>query len=148
MGLAGVFVDAGSEFGVGEAQIAFAKAEFKRQLDFRRKPLGDVKTIRQLLGESYETPLPALFFNLWQNSPGGAYKLFLRAYRNAEGDVGRYFDLAWMYLNHSGYADWGWKSKQYLASIDKNPKKPNYPRIVRIKKAIKEFYGVDLAYYK
>lgn len=129
--LADVFSNMGKMPGAADAQIAFAKAEFARQLDFQRPPLGG-KTIRQLLDadnpKSWETPLVALFFNLWQNNPGAAYKLFLKS--------GADFDKAWQLTNQSTFGRWGWKNE------------PKSPRCLRIAQAIKEFYGTDLKFYK
>ena len=85
----------------------------------------------------------ALALNLFQNSPGGMFRLFLNAKKAAGYDAKAYFEDAWKRVCFSKYADWGFRSKQYLASGGKNP-----PRVLRIQKAFKEFYGVDLMLYK
>ncbi len=144
LSLANLFASIGQDFGVAEAQIHFAESEFKRQLEYSRKPL-DGKSIKWLLDTCgpvnalYSSMLAALFFNLWQNSPAGAYRLFKNAKKVAGEDAETYFNNAWHRVCFSKYADWGFRSKQYLASNGKNP-----PRVPRIKKAFKEFYGVDL----
>jgi len=135
--LAEFFGEMGNEFGVAEAQTHFAKQEFKKQLDYNRPPLGG-KSINWLLdGENpvtWETPLAALFFNLWQNNPGAAYRLFRNARR---ADPETYFQEAWKLANRSKFGNWGWAKPANKS-----------PRVVRIKQAIKEFYGIDLKYYK
>lgn len=133
--LARVFANMGTQFGVAEAQIQFAKAEFKRALMFERKPLGVVGTIDNLLAGTWETPVPALFFNLWQNNPGAAYKLFLKAKSSGAQGEG-FFDKVWQLVNKSTFGNWGWKEGN------------KSPRVVRIKSAMKEFYGIDLPYYR
>jgi hypothetical protein len=147
MKLANLFANLGCIPEIQAAQIEFAIKEFTDSLDATRPPLkGKVAppTIDQLLKDTWNTPLPALFFNLWQNSPGGAYIMFSKAYllwNRANPEV--YFQDIWRRLNKTAYADWGWASRQYLESGKKNP-----PRIVRIQPAIKEFYGIDLPYFK
>ncbi len=138
MGLARVFARIGADFAVAEAQTAFAKAEFKRQIKFKRPPLGG-KSIEDVLGPNcWTTPLPALFLNLWQNHPAQAYKMLLRARKSAgTGDPQRYFETMWKMANVTKFANWGWGSG-----------KNKSPRVIRIKKAIREFYGVNLPYYK
>jgi hypothetical protein len=139
--LAEVFALMGAKPGVAEAQLAYAKAEFSRQLDFPRPPLGG-RTIRNLLKadsqnqNSWDFPLVALFFNLWQNNPGAAYKLFLKAEALSNGEVDDYFAKAWKMTNLSTFGQWGWKND------------PKSPRCLRIAKAVKEFYGIDLPFYK
>lgn len=150
---------------VQSATIDFAKAELNAALDYHRPPLEKYKceTIRDLLPEgTWGTPLPALFFNLFQNSPGGVFVLFGNAMNVAVNkgivkltkDTGfeltmpdmnkdALLDVVWRRVNQTAYADWGFKSSQYLESGGKNP-----PRIVRIQPAIKEFYGIDLPFYK
>lgn len=144
MGLADVFVSAGKEIGVAETQISFAKREFSQQAALKRKPLGKVETIQNLLDTfdpKEETPTAALFWNLWQNSPAGAYKLFLNTLKKTESSITAEakFDALWKRLNRTTYADWGFRSRQYLESGGKNP-----PRILRIQNAIQEFYNLDL----
>jgi hypothetical protein len=147
MQLAKLFVDLGQKPEIQAAQISFAIEEFSASLDVKRLPMvGKVNpaTISTLLKNTWETPLPALFFNLWQNSSSGAYTMFSKAYIAWDKtDVEKYFQDVWRRLNVTKYADWGWGSKQYLDSGKKNP-----PRIVRIQPAIKEFYGIDLPFYK
>lgn len=153
---------------VQAATIAFAKAELNSALDVTRPPLAKYgcRTIRDLLPEgAWGTPLPAIFFNLFQNSPGGAFTLFGNAMniavskgvakltkdtgfeiadgRSNDGGSEDLLDIVWRRLNQTAYADWGFKSKQYLESGGKNP-----PRIMNIGPAISEFYGLTLQYYK
>jgi len=145
------------------AQVEFGKHEFKLALDAKRPPLKEVGgTIRHLIpDEAWGTPIPAIFFNLYQNAPMGAFRLFKNALKKAKAkrlveltsvegyvladgaSMDDVLDIIWRQLNRTGYADWGFRSKQYLESGGKNP-----PRIKRIKPAIKEYYGVDLPYYK
>ncbi len=145
MALANLFATMGQDFAVAEAQIQFAKQEFKRQMGYKRPPLGGM-TIAELLyadrHESWETPLAALWWNLWQNHPGSAYRLFLRA-RRIDGcsDPETYFQQAWKLINRSKFGNWGWGKP-------KNRPKNKSPRVVRIKKAIKEFYGINVKYFK
>jgi hypothetical protein len=157
-----VFAELGQELEFQFAQIEFAKLEFKRALDARRPPLKSVGgTIRCLLpDEVWGSPIPAIFFNLFQNMPGGSFTLFKNAWKTIadRGDaeltskgyrlkehalVESVLETIWKRLNRTAYADWGFRSKQYLESGGKNP-----PRIMRIKPAIEEFYGEDLPYYK
>lgn len=159
--LCALFARLGQQPGIQAAMIEYAKIEFKQALDVRRKPLKSVGgTIRCLLpDEVWGSPIPAIFFNLFQNSPGGAFALFKNAlktalkkgvivkeenrYKMKEEDVQHYLDIIWRRLNRTAYADWGWRSKQYVESGGRNP-----PRIKRIKPAIKEFYGIELPFYK
>jgi len=142
IGLAKLFANMGKQFGVPEAQIHFAKAEFKRALQFKRPPLGNIKTIGNLLEGTWNTPAPALFFNLWQNNPGAAYRLFKKS-RNAIVSATnlnygqQFFDDAWKRACKSKFGNWGFGKPANKS-----------PRVVRIKKAIKEFYGLDLKYIK
>lgn len=163
LGLCDLFARIGGEIDIQAAMVEYAKLEFKASLDVKRKPLRSIGgTIRCLLpDEFWGTPIPALFFNLNQNSPGGSFILFKRALKQAEKQglvvlnsngycvrssnkecLDAILYIIWKCLDKSGYADWGFKSKQYLASGGKNP-----PRIIGIKKAIEEFYGVSLPYY-
>lgn len=141
MKLAQVFADLGKQFGVAEAQVDFAKAEFKRALGYRRPPLGNIETIGNLLEGTWDTPTPGLFFNLFQNNPKAAFKLFKNVYINSLAGSSDYnwdfFDLAWRKLNVSKFGNWS-----YAKPGNKSP------RVVRIKKAIKEFYDIDLKIYK
>jgi hypothetical protein len=116
------------------AQIEFAKNEFKRCLTAERRPLKNVKTIANLLAGTWDTPIPALFFNLWQNSPAGAYRLFLNEYSlTGRKDPDTFFKGLWSRLNRNKYANWSYAKPENKV-----------PRIRRIKKAMTEFYGLDL----
>jgi len=144
---------------VQAAMVEYAKIELKQALDVRRKPLKSVGgTINHLIpSETWGSPIPAIFFNLNHNSPAGSYLLYKRAMEEAakkgvvlmtndgyelagDGYVDEttedLLEIIWRRLCKSRYADWGFKSKQYLASKGKNP-----PRILNIGSAIKEFYG-------
>jgi hypothetical protein len=147
--LANIFAKIGKDPGVAAAQIQFAEAEFKRQLKYDRNPLGG-KSIEWLLDTDvwhdglWHQMLCALFFNLWQNSPGAAYRLFKNSRKRAAGasmggsiDSLLYFNEAWRRVNRSKFGNWGWGKPGNKS-----------PRVVRIKKAFEEFYGVDLNYYK
>lgn len=138
--LAQLFAQAGKKPGVPEAQVEFAKAEFKRQLKHKRRPLGDIQTIENLLAGLWDTPAPALFFNLMTNNPGAAFRLFVKAYKRTYTGIYQaenFFDWAWELTNQSKFANWGWKG-----GANKSP------RVTRIKRAMKEFYGISLPYYK
>lgn len=165
LGLCELFAKLGQKPEVQDAAIEFAKVEFKQALYARRPPLKQVGgTIKSLLpDEVWGTPIPAIFFNLYQNAPAGSFALFKNAWKTAarkeiayldhggyrlfdppgENGVEEFLDIVWRRLNRTAYADWGFRSKQYLASEGKNP-----PRIKRIKPAIEEFYGIKLPYYK
>jgi hypothetical protein len=136
--LAKVFIEAGARSDVQFAQCLFATNELKAALKVKRKPLGKVETLDNLLKNTWETPLPSVMFNLWQNSPGAAYKLVMASY-NAVGnkDPQKYFDNVWTRLNNSTFANWSYAKPENKS-----------PRIFRIQKAIKEFYGLDLKVYK
>lgn len=164
-----LFAELGQTTEFQAAQIEFGKMEFKRALDARRPPLKSVGgTIRHLLPEEiWGTPIPAIFFNLYQNAPMGAFKLFMNSMKKAakkglveltrddgyvmvdhppgglESDLRELLNIIWLQLNKTAYADWGFRSKQYLESGGKNP-----PRIKRIRPAIEEYYGVKLPYIK
>jgi len=132
--LAQVFVDMGKDPFVADAQIAFAKQEYKLGLKVRRKPLKDVQTIENLLDGTWNTPAPALFYNLAINNPQAAYRLFLSVHDVPESER---FAAAWEKVNKSKFGNWGWGKPENKS-----------PRVVRIKKAIKKFYGIDLRYFK
>ena len=51
-------------------------------------------------------------------------------------------EIIWKRLNNTQYANWSYRSKLYQSG------KTSTPRIVRIKKAIKSYYGVDLKIVK
>jgi len=148
MKLAELFANMGAQFGVAEAQIQFAKAEFKRALTFKRPPLGDIGTIENLLVGIWDTPAPALFFNLWQNNPGAAYSLFKNVKKlynpsdasdmwDADFKANDFFQEAWKRTCLSKFGNWGFGKPENKS-----------PRVVRIKKAINEFYGLKLKLYK
>jgi len=133
MALAKVFSDAGKIKDVADAQIAFAVKEFQGALRVRRGgPLGKVGTIEKLLENTWETPLPAIFFNLWQNSPKYAYKLFLKEYKSTQCGED-YFMKVWNRLKRSKFGNWSYAKSKNTS-----------PRIKRIRDALKEFYRVDL----
>ncbi len=72
MGLANLFAEMGTDFAMAEAQIQFAKYEFKRQMTYKRPPLAGMTISEFLLAnteQAWSTPLIALFLNLWQNAP-------------------------------------------------------------------------------
>ena len=134
MDLAEIFATAGQDEDVAHAQIAFAKGELKRCLNVKRKPLEEVKTLENLLRGTWNTPIPALFFNLWFNSPAAAYRLFLNEYRlTGNKDPDTFFKGLWGRLNRNKFANWSYA----------NPEN-KVPRIRRIRKAMMEFYGLDL----
>ncbi len=143
--LARGFAQLGSEVEVAAAQVQFAEQEIKRQMSYRRAPLGG-ESIAQLLEGLWNTPAPALFFNLWQNHPGAAYRLFRNTRKqlhNRPPDMGMYagdpfygehfFDLAWSKLNKSKFGNWGYGKKTNKS-----------PRILRIRTAINDYYGTNL----
>ena len=167
--LCSLFAELGQDVGFQSAQIEFGKFEFKKALDVKRSPLKSIGgTIRHLFPvEVWGTPIPAIFFNLYQNAPAGAFRLFINAMRDAQkkGVVGHMMsdgfylndkqpqnveqqlddllNIIWYRLNRTAYADWGFRSKQYLESNGKNP-----PRIVRIRSAIEKYYGFRLPFFK
>lgn len=166
LALCEVFVKLGQQPDIQAAMVEYAKLEFKKSLDVKRKPLNSVGgTIRNLLPEAvWGSPIPAIFFNLNQNSPGGSFTLFKGAMKQAANKGLVYFDrqagyemaddatladrnelldIIWRRLCRTKYADWGFGSKQYIESGGKNP-----PRIKNIRPAIEEFYGIKLPYYK
>jgi len=134
MDLAEIFATAGQDEDAAFAQIEFAKNEFKRCLPITRRPLKEHETIANLLDGTWDTPIPALFFNLWQNSPAGTYRLFLNEYRlTGRKDPDTFFEGLWSRLNRNKYANWSYAKPENKV-----------PRIRRIKKAMGEFYGLDL----
>lgn len=164
LGLCAEFARLGQQPDIQAAMVEYAKMEFKRSLDVKRPPLSSVGgTIRCLLpDEVWGSMIPAIFFNLNQNSPGGSFTLFKNAMKTAQAKGIVYLDgpagykmqdgklgveplqrIIWERLNRTKYADWGFGSKQYIESGGKNP-----PRIMNIRPAIEEFYGVKLPYYK
>lgn len=165
--LCALFASIGQKKEVQDAVTDFAKVEFKRALKVKRKVLKGVGgCISSLLPESvWGGPVPAIFFNLYQNSPGGAFRLFSGAWKEAHkkgfafrvlgGECAGYeltspgrgsddfLEVVWGRLNKTKYADWGFGSKQYIESGGKNP-----PRIMRIKPAIRDYYDINLEYDK
>ncbi len=137
MTLARLFSVLGQSEEVAAAQVQFAKQEFKRQLRFKRKPLGRVKTMEALLDGTWDTPLPALFLNLWQNNPGAAYRLILRARGMKYSTPDELFNIVWRLTCRSKFGNWG-----YGKAANKTP------RVTRIRKAIIEFYGITLPLLK
>ena len=137
LALADLFAALGSRPAVATAQIQFAKGELARELAYARRPLSG-RTIRALLGAddgaAWEAPLVALFMNLWQNNPGAAYKLFLKA--AGDGGPDAMFDRAWKLTNRSRFGRWGW------------PNEPKSPRCLRIAEAVEEFFGQYLPLFK
>lgn len=132
--LARIFLAAGKDDEIAFAQLEFAKNELKRAMRAKRKPLGSVGTIASLLEDTWDTPIPAIFFNLWQNSPRGAYRLFLKAYKTAGHKTSdEYLKEVWRLLSRSKFANWSYAKE-----------KNKSPRIKRIKKAVSEFYKIDL----
>ena len=134
MKLAEIFSEAGKREDIAFIQSEFGKNEFKRCLNTKRPPLHEVKTIDKLLEGTWDTMIPAIFFNLWQNSPAGAYRLFLKEYRlTGRKGSDKFLEGLWNRLSRSKYANWSYA----------NPENKS-PRILRIKKGIEEFYGVSL----
>jgi hypothetical protein len=116
--------------GVVDAQIAFAEKELKEALRAKRTILGEHKTLEKVLDGSWNTPAPALFFNLYQNNPKAAMKLFVAAADQKDGSL---FDRAWKLLEQSIFGNWSYSSPDYK-------KYKRTPRIERIKKAIDKYY--------
>jgi hypothetical protein len=128
--------------GVPEAQATYAKEELKRSLSVKRSPLGKYETVENLLGNTLDTAVAGIFFNLWQNNPGAAFKLFINARNELSGNSGGftnedYLKVVWRMLNNSTFGNWSYRGAYHK-------KNGGTPRIVRIKEALKEFYGLDL----
>lgn len=134
MKLAQVFADAGKNSSAAAAQLEFAKLELQRSLPIKRVPLGPVQTLANLLDKTWETYIPAVFFNLWQNSPAQAYKLVLAARAEAKGNVERYAELVWRKLKNSKFANWSYAKPENTS-----------PRIKRVAMGLKEYYGITLS---
>jgi hypothetical protein len=144
---------------IGQAQIEFAKREFKHSLKVvRNNALKSYQTIDNLLRNLWDTPIPAIFFNLWQNSPSGAYSLILSSYSKAarggrityldgmtshvkddSKSKGEFLKIFWNSLKESDYANWSYNSSLIKSGATK------VPRIVRISKAVEEFYNITLS---
>jgi len=131
--LAKIFAAIGRNEYVQDAQVEFARLELQRAMIVARKPLKG-ESIQELLA-SGGSMLYALFFTLWQNNPGAAYKLFKRARLLSKGSD--MFAVAWKLANTSKFGNWGWGSG-----------KNKSPRVIRIKKAFHDAYGLNLPYYK
>lgn len=158
LGLCDTFAKIGAMPEIQFAQNEYAKIELKQALGYRRPPLKSVGgTIKHMLpDEVWGTPIPAIFFNLYQNLPGGAFKLFKSALKTADQKGIVTFDdgyhvqtstddlllLVWEKLCNTAIADWGFQSKQYLGN------KRNTPRVTRIQPAIKKYYGIDLQFVR
>lgn len=139
-GVAKIFADAGALPDVAAAQIHYAKTEFKTSLPVERKPLVVWQSIEHMLVGTWETPIPALFFNLWQNHPSQAYKFFQNQF-DSGWDHDDSFNHLWERLSKSKFGNWGYGSKLYK-------QKGTKPRVFRIRKAMKEFYNLDLPVIK
>ncbi len=133
LNLAQVFSDAGKSASAAAAQIEFAKLELQRSLPIKRAPLGPVQTLANVLDKTWETYIPAVFFNIWQNSPAQAYKLILAARAEAKGNIEQYAELVWRKLKNSKFANWSYAKPENTS-----------PRIRRIAMGLKEYYGVSL----
>lgn len=129
--LAQLFSDAGKEPEVAFAQIEFAKGEFKRALQVERDPLKHYKTIKALLNGTWDSYVPSVFFNLWQNNPAATYRLFIRAKDRSTPES--FADAVWDGLKKSKFGNWSYAKPENRG-----------PRILRISKAIKQYYGVSL----
>jgi hypothetical protein len=136
LALAKVFGEIGQDERVQRAQELFGKSEFIHALDSVRAPLGEYKTIRNLLNDNWTDLCAPIFYNLWQNNPGAAYKLFINARKEADANGTDLQSVVWRMVNRSSFGNWGWGSGG------------KSPRVTRIKDAIKEFYGIDLLYNK
>lgn len=134
--IAKLFGTIGQDPRVQMAEIAFGKAELLHSLDPVRPPLGEYKTIRNLLKDDFTSLAPALFFNLNQNSPKYAMQLFVDARKESDANGTDLFSVAWRRTNLSKFGNWGWGGGGKA------------PRVTRIKEAIKEFYGIDLLFIK
>lgn len=148
-----LFANVGRIEDVQFAQNEYAKLEIKKALHVKRGVLHDIGgTIARLLPEeSWGTPIPAIFFNLWWNSPGHAYCFFSEAMRSAEKKAIVSFDrqrgfhsvlsldhlleIIWDKLCITCRANWGFRSKRYLANQNQ------LPRVTRIRPAVEKYYG-------
>lgn len=131
MDLAKLFSEVGKQPEVAFAQIEFAKGEFKRALQVERDPLKHYRTLRALLYDTWDSYVPAVFFNLWQNNPAATYRLFIRAKDRSHPK--ELPEAVWDGLRKSKFGNWS-----YAKSENRGP------RIRRIAKALKEYYGVSL----
>ena len=131
MGLATLFSEVGKQPEVAFAQVEFAKGEFKRALQIRRDPLRHYKTIGALLNDTWDSYVPAVFFNLWQNNPAATYRLFIRA--KDRSTPGSFPEAVWDGLRASKFGNWSYAKPENRG-----------PRIKRIAKAVKDYYGVKL----
>jgi hypothetical protein len=115
--------------------MLFAEEELKASLAPNRSILGSYKNINQLLFGTWDTPAPALFFNLYQNNPKAAFSLFIRARNDKTQDL---FESAWSLLKQSTFGNWSYNSNDYK-------KYKRKPRIERIKASIDRYYGTNMA---
>ena len=129
--LAVLFSQVGRKPEIAFAQIEFAKGEFKRALQVKRPLLGEYGTLANLLDGYWDSYVSAVFFNLWQNNPAAAYKLFIRA-KNDSSPVSFPTEV-WNQLKKSKFGNWSYAKPENKG-----------PRIRRIALAVKEFYGVNL----
>ena len=120
--------------GVAKAQISFAEKELKELLPLKRSILGKFSTIDNLLIGSWDSPAPALFFNLFQNNPKASYSLFMRAKEVKDKEL---FEAAWELLEQSKFGNWSYNSVDYK-------KYKRKPRIERIKTSLNEHYDLKL----
>lgn len=129
--LATLFSNIGKKPEVAFAQVEFAKGEFKRALQVKRQPLLKYETIGNLLEGYWDSYVPAVFFNLWQNNPAATYRLFIRA-KNDSSPVSFPIEV-WNLLKKSRFGNWSYAKPGNRG-----------PRIRRISKAIDEYYGIKL----
>jgi hypothetical protein len=147
------FASIGSFDDIALAQVLFAKNEFQNGLSLKRKRLNNFDSIENLLKGTWNTPIPAIFYNLWQNSPMGASRLFINAYKDASHERGvvdfngqhyyvldawSFLDYIWNRLSKTKFANWSYHSKNVKSGVVRKP------RIYRIQKAIDEFYDIKL----
>ena len=156
MNLCEKFAILGSSPVVHDMQNEYMSSELTKVLYAKRKPLQVVGgSIAHLLPYDVgDTPIHAIFFNLFQNLPGGAFRFFMDVMKTAldkglvrfsvdKGyhSVSSYDDLLmllWEKLCKTSIANWGFGSRRYLRN------KNNLPRITRLGPAIKKYYAIDL----
>ena len=150
------FAILGSSPVVRNMQNEYMSSELTKMLYAKRKPLHGVGgSIAHLLPYDVgDTPIHAIFFNLFQNLPGGAFVFFMDVMKTAldkglvrfsveKGyhSVSSYDDLLmliWEKLCKTSIANWGFGSKRYLKNKD------NLPRVTRLGPAVKKYYAIDL----
>jgi hypothetical protein len=136
--LAEHFIVAGEDTNVQMAQVQFLSEELKAESEKKRKPLGKYGTINEVLKGTWDTFIPAVFFNLWQNNPRAAYRLIVRCKVVADNaEPNRYLEV---------YKNKLWKCLQFSKFGNWSHAKPGNksPRIDRIARSIKKYYGVEL----